>query len=134
MNSGSFFFAEISRITSSFNPAGIVSASISVTKPYLYSRWARSSAVSTLFIIAPWSNGKGSAAAAGSLHVGILKHESRLHQFVLVVQFRAGQIKQAFHVDQHPCAILFKNFVRRLRHIEVHFVLQSRTAADDHLY
>src|SRR4051812_22642531 len=43
--SGSFFFLEISLTTSSFNPFGIVSASTSVTKPYLYSRVASSSIV-----------------------------------------------------------------------------------------
>jgi hypothetical protein len=35
MNSGSFFFAEIRRTTSSLRPRGIVSDSMSVTKPYL---------------------------------------------------------------------------------------------------
>src|SRR5487761_547450 len=37
MNAGSFFLAEISRITSSFSPGGTVSDSISVMKPWRYS-------------------------------------------------------------------------------------------------
>src|SRR5947208_3734916 len=44
-HSGSFFFAEIRRTVSSLSPRGIVSASISVTQPYLYSRFASISAV-----------------------------------------------------------------------------------------
>ena len=39
IHSGSFFLAERARTTSSFRPGGKVSASMSVTKPYLYS-WA----------------------------------------------------------------------------------------------
>src|SRR5215213_2853858 len=37
IHSGSFFLAEMKRIIPSFNPLGASSASISVTKPYLYS-------------------------------------------------------------------------------------------------
>ncbi len=36
MNSGSPFFAEMRRMTSSLSPGGTVSASMLVTKPYLY--------------------------------------------------------------------------------------------------
>src|SRR5258708_39189668 len=39
IHSGSPFLAEISRITSSFKPAGTTSDSMSVTKPYLYGCW-----------------------------------------------------------------------------------------------
>src|SRR5574337_549477 len=54
MNSGSFFFAEIMRMTSSLNPQGIVSASTSVTKPYLYSWLARASiAFVDVLIVSP---------------------------------------------------------------------------------
>src|SRR5437899_12256776 len=42
MNSGSFFLAEIRRMVSSFRPLGTLSSSISVTKPHLYSRSAKS--------------------------------------------------------------------------------------------
>ena len=45
MNSGSFFLAEITRTTSSFSPGGSASASMSLTKPHLYSRVARASSV-----------------------------------------------------------------------------------------
>src|SRR6185437_629863 len=43
MNGGSFFFAEIRRITSSERPGGTLSASMSVTKPCAYSRLINSS-------------------------------------------------------------------------------------------
>ena len=46
MNSGSFFFAEIRRMTSSFRPGGTESAPMSVMNPYWYSRAARDSIVS----------------------------------------------------------------------------------------
>src|SRR5690606_33467779 len=36
MNSGSFFLAEIKRITASFRPGSSISVSISVTKPCVY--------------------------------------------------------------------------------------------------
>src|SRR5437899_3648743 len=39
IHSGSPFFAEMSRMTSSFKPAGTTSDSMSVTKPYLYGCW-----------------------------------------------------------------------------------------------
>src|SRR5215216_5879218 len=45
IHSGSFFFATIRRIVSSLSPRGIMSDSISVTKPYLYSCLLKSSAV-----------------------------------------------------------------------------------------
>ena len=54
MNCGSFFFAEIRRMTSSLRPGGTESDSMSVTKPHLYSRLASSSTVrSSLFIDSP---------------------------------------------------------------------------------
>src|SRR5437763_15562379 len=51
MNFGSFFLADIVRTTSSLRPRGTVSASISVTKPYLYSRLASSSIVRVAVVI-----------------------------------------------------------------------------------
>ena len=42
--------AEIRRITSSLRPAGMVSASMSVTKPALYSAFVMSSRGSTLMV------------------------------------------------------------------------------------
>src|SRR5436190_9790167 len=44
IHSGSFFFEEISRTVSSLKPFGMVSDSMSVTKPYLYSRFVNNSA------------------------------------------------------------------------------------------
>src|ERR1041385_189107 len=45
IHSGSFFFSTMSRMVSSLKPRGITSDSISVTNPYLYSCFAKSSAV-----------------------------------------------------------------------------------------
>src|SRR3970282_279788 len=102
MNSGSCFFAEIRRITSSFKPGGTVSASMSVTKPYLYSLWVRSSTVLVAAFICAFvfvlRSHEGLAAAAGFLDVRILKDNPRLHKFVFVIQFGAAQVKQALHV------------------------------------
>src|SRR3954462_15313259 len=50
-HSGSFFFCEMRRTTSSFRPLAIVSLSTSLTKPYLYSRWAICSMVSVAVAI-----------------------------------------------------------------------------------
>src|SRR5690348_6259888 len=47
MNGGSFFFAEIIRMTSSERPRGNASASTSLTKPWRYSRLIRSSSLVT---------------------------------------------------------------------------------------
>src|SRR5215467_12291956 len=45
MNSGSFFFEDIRRMTSSLKPGATESVSISVTNPYLYSWFAIDSSV-----------------------------------------------------------------------------------------
>src|SRR6266700_2719931 len=45
IHSGSFFLPEIKRIVSSLRPRGIVSDSMSVTQPYLYSRFVSISVV-----------------------------------------------------------------------------------------
>src|SRR2546430_11461388 len=50
IHAGSPFLAEISRITSSFKPAGTTSDSMSVTKPYLYGCWT---CASILVIVLP---------------------------------------------------------------------------------
>src|SRR4029077_9990063 len=120
MNSGSCFFAEMTRIKSSFKPAGIESDSMSVTNPYLYSFFVRSVTVSVpVFILQDSSaarlNREGSTAAAGLLHVRILKDKPRLHQLVFVIQFGAAEIQQAFHIDQNFCSVLLENLVGCLR-------------------
>src|SRR5437879_741861 len=51
INFGSFFLAEIMRTMSSLKPRGTVSVSMSVTKPYLYSRLASSSIVLVAVVI-----------------------------------------------------------------------------------
>ncbi len=50
-HSGSRFFAEIRRTTSSLRPFGTLSVSTSVTKPYRYSRLASSSIVRVAVLI-----------------------------------------------------------------------------------
>src|SRR5262245_47199974 len=52
IHAGSCFFSEMRRTTSSLSPLGRVSASISVTKPYLYSCVASSSIVVVGVLIA----------------------------------------------------------------------------------
>jgi hypothetical protein len=59
------------------------------------------------------------------LDIRVLKNEARLHQLVFVIELRAGQVEQAFHVYQYLGSIPFKNFIRGLGRIEVDFVLQS---------
>ena len=51
MNAGSLFFEEISRTTSSLRPAGMTSASMSVTNPHSYSRLTRASTVFAVVLI-----------------------------------------------------------------------------------
>ena len=51
MNCGSFFFAEISRTTSSLRPGGVESDSTSETNPYGYARVASSSIVFAVLAI-----------------------------------------------------------------------------------
>src|SRR3954469_19394151 len=51
IHSGSRFFSEMALTTSSFNPGGNVSASIRVSKPYLYSWVASCSMVSVAVLI-----------------------------------------------------------------------------------
>src|SRR6185369_8441006 len=136
-HSGSFFFADIVRTISSPRPGGTDSDSISLTKPYLYSRSAR---ISTLFAALAMRlrlyqtlplNRERSSAPAGALDVGILKHEARLHELFLEVELGAVQVQQAFHVDQNLGAILLENLVAGPRVVEVHLVLQTRAAAAD---
>src|SRR5882724_3634464 len=136
MNSGSCFFTEMTRMTSSFKPAGIESDSMSVTKPYLYSFFVRSSTVFVAVFIFPFLcrrlNREGSAATAGFLHIRILEDKPRLHQLFFVIQFSAAEIKQTFHIDQNFRPVLLENFVGGLRQIEIKLVLQPRaTSADD---
>ena len=55
MKLGSFFLAEIKRMISSLSPRGTVSASISVTNPYLYSWLTNSSVVFVaVFMVLPF--------------------------------------------------------------------------------
>src|SRR3972149_6400177 len=99
MNSGSCFFAEIRRMTSSLKPAGIVSASISVTKPYLYSPRVKSSTLGVAVFIGKkllvLRNHERLTAAASFLDVRILKDKPRLHELVFVIEFGATQVEQA---------------------------------------
>src|SRR5438477_12129092 len=78
MNSGSFFFREISRMMSSFSPGGAASASTSVTKPYLYSCLTNPSIVSVAVLIqidlAPRLAGTmGTSAVDGNIVAADLK-------------------------------------------------------------
>src|SRR6266851_8888740 len=83
MNSGSFFFEEISRMMSSLRPGAMASASMSVTNPHSYSRLTAASTVfAVVLIVTPWRTysypalrGKGCAAPAGRLRIRIDERE-----------------------------------------------------------
>src|ERR1041384_2614062 len=130
-HSGSVFFAEIVRMISSLRPGGIDSDSMSLTKPYLYSRSARISALFAGLAIISALNRERSSAPAGALNVRVLEHEPRLHQLFFVVELGAVQIKQALHVNENLRAVLLENLVAGPRRVEIHFILQARAAAAD---
>src|ERR1039458_8803643 len=76
MNSGSFFFVEISRMVASLRPFGAESDSTSVTKPHLYSPSTRESMifVSVLMGVSSWSStGPIQRVSCGGKTRGILK-------------------------------------------------------------
>src|SRR5208283_3641293 len=95
------------RMISSLSPGGAESASISLTKPHLYSRLASVAiSVSEVGINAlsvkthgpteqapQASRGKARAAAAGAGGVGILEYESPAHDLVLEVDLGAVQVE-----------------------------------------
>src|ERR1043165_8401147 len=92
-HSGSVFFAEMVRMISSLRPGGIDSDSMSLTKPYLYSRSARISALFAGLAIISALNRERSSAPAGALDVRVLEHEPRLHQLFFVVELGAVKKK-----------------------------------------
>src|SRR2546430_91049 len=69
-NCGSFFFFEMSRMMSSFNPGGAESASTSVTNPYLYSCLTKPSIVSVAVLILIKSLLKSGARACRTPRTG----------------------------------------------------------------
>src|SRR5690242_8790720 len=71
-HSGSSFFAEIARTTSSLKPGGKTSASIGVTKPYAYSRLTRVSTDASIYRLPPAIQGDGRASSLGVRIVGFL--------------------------------------------------------------
>src|SRR5512143_1704645 len=114
-------------MTSSFKPGGTVSASISLTKPYLYSRLAKSSILSVAVFIANPNSSLGSkrrAATTGALNVRILKNKTGLHELILIIEFGSCQIQKAFHVNQDLRSVFLENLVGSLGQIEIDFVLQ----------
>src|SRR6476659_811726 len=81
-HSGSFFFAEIIRTTSSLRPFGISSASMSVTNPYLYSRVASSSMVSVDVDIGSGQTLNDSPQPHELFALGLLNMKPRLMRLV----------------------------------------------------
>src|SRR3954467_1765891 len=80
-HSGSFFFCEIRRTTSSLSPFGIVSLSTSLTKPYLYSRLASCSIVSVAVLMSPYTL-KDVPQPQEDLAFGLLKMKPLLTRLV----------------------------------------------------
>src|SRR6266540_3686787 len=111
MNSGSCFLAEIARTTSSFRPAGSASASMSLTKPHLYSRVARASSVFAVVLMSAllllsWPpaaplGGERRAAAAARLGAGVDERESAREPLLHVVERDLVQVEVALLVADH---------------------------------
>src|SRR5260370_34678484 len=73
------------------------------------------------------------AARATGRGIGILHLEAALQQRLHIVQLAAGHVERALGIDHHLDTGAFDQNVARGRAIlQVHFVLQSRTAAADH--
>src|SRR5712664_4664130 len=106
MNSGSFFFEEISRMMSSLRPGAMASASMSVTNPHSYSRLTAASTVfAVVLIVTPWRTysypalrGKGCAAPAGRLRIRIDEREPCLEALLDVVARRAVRVELAIAI------------------------------------
>src|SRR5262252_6639282 len=111
MNSGSFFLAEIAWTTSSVRPGGSESASISLTKPHLYSRLARASSVFAVVLMRalfPSSmaarsalGGERRATTAARLGVGVDEREPAREPLLHVVERRLVEVEVALLVADH---------------------------------
>src|SRR6266480_240284 len=109
MNSGSFFLAEIARTTFSFRPGGSESASMSLTKPHLYSRLARASSLLAVVLMTVLScsprvaarsalGGERRAAPAARLGAGVDKGEPAGEPLLHVVERGLVQVEVALLV------------------------------------
>src|SRR5260370_23481689 len=135
MNSGSFFFEEISRMMSSLRPGAMASASMSVTNPHSYSRLTAASTVfAVVLIVTPWRTysdpalrGKGCAAPAGRLRIRIDEREPGLEALLDVVDRCAVQIEVAFRVAHDGDAVDRELLVVRVQLVvEVELVREAR--------
>src|SRR2546428_8074992 len=103
MNPGSFFLAEIAWTTSSVRPGGSASASMSLTKPHLYSRVARASSVFAVVLMRLSCSSRGRrpaplggerrAAAAARLGAGVDERESAREPLLHVVERGLVQVE-----------------------------------------
>src|SRR5262245_39432815 len=116
MNSGSFFLAEIAWTTSSVRPGGSASASMSLTKPHLYSRLARASSVfavvlmralfpSCLMAARSALGGARRATTAARLGVGVDEREPAREPLLHVVEHRLVEVEVALLVADHAHSI-----------------------------
>src|SRR5215212_11420126 len=103
---GSCLRSEIARTTSSLSPGGNVSASTSVTKPYLYSLDASCSMVSVdvlmMYGCAAPLCAERRAAAARALRVWILEEEPLAHEVRVVIEHRVVEQAEAARIDEDP--------------------------------
>src|SRR6266849_10663665 len=143
MNSGSFFFEEISRMMSSLRPGAMASASMSVTNPHSYSRLTAASTVfAVVLIVTPWTTysypalrGKGCAAPAGRLRSRIDEREPCLEALLDVVERRAVQVEVAFRVAHDGDAVDRELVVVRAQLVvEVELVRQARATGALHAH
>src|SRR5207237_8880800 len=91
------------RTMSSSSPRGAESCSTSVTKPYLYSRFASSSivCVEVLTMLSRCLYAERHTAAAGALRVRVVEDEPLTEQARVVVEDSAFEQPEALGIDEH---------------------------------
>src|SRR5262245_36373089 len=133
MNSGSCFLAEISWTTSSLSPGGSVSASMSLTKPHLYSRLARASRVLVVVLMDSFFarlRRERRAASTARLGAGVEKREATGEALRHVVERGVIQVEIALLVADHAHAVdLELPVVGTQLVVELELVRQARAAA-----
>src|SRR5271170_2823458 len=73
------------------------------------------------------------STSARPLGVRVDELETRRHQLFGIVQLGAVQIEKAFAIDDQTGAIALEDLVAIFFGVDLHAILQARTAAADHL-
>src|SRR5258708_39196970 len=110
MNWGSFFFAEIVRITSSLKPAAMASVATFVVKPYLYSVLTNSSIVLVDSLIKiPDSEANSVRLLRGAIWADAADGGFNVGGFEAIGQFELRfRILRGIDVEQMPAIITIK--------------------------